>query len=341
MTTEKFIADIREFEAGHALKPADIKILETGEVMVTVDKSVLYQYNPSHNPLRAFWDWLTDSDDSFDPHQHAGKVAKKLQQNAQDEGIKVAARKRYKQLPIPYFSIPIPIQNSGTKVRDYSNLATQKIKISLTFPKDYDSQRALRHLVTAATQSDSLAGSIDLPTAARRLSWNPIKWVLHALSTLVPRTLARKMNRILPNKWIKATRPFEWGTRFSRIQINHGFDTSGIFANLINLGVIAPLTLWGGANMCNRNRYVTSGSCNNETYGLNSEGQANEGQELQRPLVGQNGISYFDTDHAGWVNTNRTDRMSLFAQTRTKLNSSSFLTYTKIDNALQSTFQSR
>lgn len=249
MPAEQFIEDIRIFEADHGLKPSDIQILSTGEITVTIDKSVLYQYQPGQkSTLQRFWSWLNDSDNSFNPDSHAAKMAEKINQNANDGSqVRVSVRKRYKQLPIPYFSIPIPIENAGTKVRDHSNLAVQKIKVSLTFPPGYSTQAAIKKLAKAAVMSDTLEGTPSLPDAARRASWNPIKWGLHMLSKLVPRRLAQKFNKILPNKWIKATRPYEWGTNFCEQQINHGFINSGLAASTLNLAVIGPLTSYVGS----------------------------------------------------------------------------------------------
>ncbi|CAN5349503.1 hypothetical protein BH10PSE19_BH10PSE19_06920 [soil metagenome] len=306
MPAKKFIQDIRTFEADHGLKPSDIRVSENDEITVTLDKSVLYQYDPGQKKnLQRFWSWVNDSDNSFNPDAHARKVAGKLNQDEEnDDLVRVSAKKRYKQLPIPYFSIPIPIENAGTKVREYGNLAAQKIKVSLTFPKGYSSAQAISKLIKAAMMSDTLDENPPLPNAARRVSWNPIKWFLHFISKLIPRVCAQQINKILPNKWIKATRPYEWGTKFCDTEINHGFINSGALASLINPVIGAP-TVWLGTIVCDGENEVGPyrGGSNDFGYGTGHTAQA-----WPYSVVERDEISYYYTN-----------RMSLFAQTRAKL----------------------
>ena len=302
MTTEAFINDIRIFEAENGLKPAAIKKSATGEITVTVDKSVLYQYDANRkNSLQKFWSWLNDSDNSFNPENHADQLQKAIQ-----GPLKISVRKRFKQLPVPYFSIPVPIKNSGTKIREYGNLATQKIKVSMTFSSDYDSKKAIKQILLASITSDDTGQDLKLPTAARRESFNPIKMGLHLLSKLVPRSLAQGINKKLPNIWIKATRPNEWGTFFCDASINHGFINSGATASIMNTLIVAPLTLGGGARMCDDEEPP---SLFGDSGGVRRHGNDFQYQSMNEST--ENTTNYIDYSY--------TNRLSLFFQTRAKL----------------------
>lgn len=246
----KLIQDIRNFEARNGLKPADITIDEKGKITVTIDKSVLYECKPAPQSWwQSFWSWANDNDASFNPKAHAQRISSKLQL---DDNVTVAVRKRKKQLPIPYFSIPTPFDNSGTLVRDMENLAVQKIKVSLTFSPSsdltpYDSKIAIRQLIKAGTLSHAEEGSPELPSAARRDSWNLIKWLLHGL---VAPFFSDSFTLKLPNILRKTARPKEWGTDFCEEQINHGFINSGLAASMVNATVLAPLTMGSGSILC-------------------------------------------------------------------------------------------
>lgn len=302
MTTEELINDIRLFEADHGLKPATIKKSAEGGMTVTVDKSVLYQYDANRkNSLQKFWSWLNDSDNSFNPDNHANQLQKAI------EGpLNISVRKRFKQLPVPYFSIPVPIKNSGTKIREYGNLATQKIKVSMTFSSDYDSKKAIQQILLASIISDDTGQDLKLPTAARRESVNPIKWGLHLLSKLVPRSVGQGINKRLPNLWIKATRPNEWGTFFCDARINHGFINSGATASIMNTLIVAPLTFGRGARLCDDEAPPS-------LFG-DSGGVRRHGNDFQYQSMNEN-----TENTKNYINYSYTDRLSLFFQTRAKL----------------------
>lgn len=246
----KLINDIRKFEREYGLKPADIQISpNSNQITVTIDKTVLYEYDQNQKSrFQRFFGWLNDNDNSFNEKNHEKTLWKALNGGIEEavgpEGsaVSVSVKKRYKQLPVPYFSIPVPIENSGTKVRAYNNLATQKIKVSLTFPVSCESKEAITCLLKAAITSDKKKDGTDLHTAVRRTTWNPIKRFLHVLSQGIPDEMAKKWNRFLPNKWIKATRPNEWGSGMAQLEINQGFVNSGLLASIMNI----PLSVLTG-----------------------------------------------------------------------------------------------
>src|SRR6185295_15747746 len=127
------------------------------------------------------WNWLNDRDVSFNTAEHA----QRLSDDFGGGDWKVSVRERYIKLPIPYFDIPIPIplsifKRSGTLLRDSDNIATQPIKVTLTIPAGTDKHTAIRNIIHAATKSHSKENSqgLELPSAAKRITYNPIKLFL-------------------------------------------------------------------------------------------------------------------------------------------------------------------
>lgn len=318
-----FMQRIRAFEADHGLKPSSIEETKDGKIRVTIDKSVLYQYDheQKQTAFQKFWLWFNDRNNSFDTVKHADELRTKLNEEKND--ISVSVKKRYIQLPIPYFSIPIPIEASGTQVRDYDNLATQKIKVSITFPADYSAENAVKKLITAATLSAAFPNSPPLPTAARRPSLNLIKLFLHLISPLMPRRIAQKF----PQALLKTTRPHEWGTLFCETHIDHGFINSGAVASIINI----PWTPAAVAFNCSMNDSEGGEPLWGKPH-LHGHEEKNNENNVQKEYLKQE-IYYYHTD-----------RTNMFFSTRTALreNRDEYLyasdTQGKITKAIKRTF---
>lgn len=297
------IRHIRSFEAEHRLKPANIKTLSNGTLEITIDKTVLYQTTEEKGPgfISQAHRWLRDHDDSFNAQAHAAYLTENLH-------VPCRVRRRYKKLPIPYFDVPIPFfASSGTRVRDYTNLATQKVKVTLTFNVDDSSAGVINTIIQASMLSQSLPLVNPLPSAARRKSWNPIKWMLSFLSKLIPRGAAYWINKFLPNKFIKASRPYEWGTQFSEIQLNPGFCNAGMLAPVASTGAIcaglADLFCCSGRLLSNSVNIDSAGARGKEDPDCNAWSQV--GVKTPQYTFGEGQIY--------------SSRHSLFAQSTTKL----------------------
>ncbi len=236
---KKIKREIRDFEADMGIEASKINLKRDGSVSVTFPKHVLYHYNKdAHKWFRTF-----RANDVLNCNIHANTIEQKLA----DKGIKntvVTVKRQFKTLPIPFIEIPIKVpfinvgwRKVGTRVRAFQDVAVQPTSMSITFDKNTvqntHPSKILSSIQAAAVVSESGEGK-SLPTASRRASYSPIKWLLRGLSHLTPRFLSK----IIPNKVKNISRPKPHGYYKADNHLNTPFINGGALAHTVNISAV-------------------------------------------------------------------------------------------------------
>jgi hypothetical protein len=262
---------IRENEANACVFPLQMKTLyrDGGTVwQLSFDKLVLYHNLVTQNDLD-----IDDSNCSFmldyaaktelDCPLHANLLQSVLQNSFADATFKVFVEQKWKTLPLPLVTIPIPyFQKAPNRVREKSSLATQPTRITIEItnpdkiklePEAFGQQLWDKLNEIACLHGDNYISAGNQPSVvvtqglipakiSQRASKNVLRWALSLVANLVPRSVAQ----YFPNFIKENARVYPYGYVQATAVMDQPIINSGILANSTNtaLSILAVLAFF-------------------------------------------------------------------------------------------------